>query len=156
MCTALPARYHKGRLSGKRLCKLELQRGFGLEQRAEAPIFAMVTRMTEQKGFDLVERMLDELMQYNDMQFFMLGSGDKDYEDFMRNSETRYKGRLCAFIGYNEELSHRVYAGADFLLMPARCLSSARRAASRIRSSPTTATPARAPVFPLPISTPTR
>ena len=117
---ALPARYHKGRLSGKRLCKLELQRGFGLEQRAEAPIFAMVTRMTEQKGFDLVERMLDELMQYNDMQFFMLGSGDKDYEDFMRNSETRYKGRLCAFIGYNEELSHRVYAGADFLLMPSR------------------------------------
>ena len=80
----------------------------------------MVTRMTEQKGFDLVERMLDELMQYNDMQFFMLGSGDKEYESFMREAEARYKGRLCAYIGYNEELSHRVYAGADFLLMPSR------------------------------------
>ena len=117
---ALPARYHKGRLSGKKLCKLALQRDFGLEQREEAPIFAMVTRMTEQKGFDLIERMLDELMQYNDMQFFMLGSGDKEYEGFMREAEARYKGRLCAFIGYNEELSHRVYAGADFLLMPSR------------------------------------
>ena len=117
---ALPARYHKGRLSSKKLCKLSLQSDFGLEQREEAPIFAMVTRMTEQKGFDLVERMLDELMQYNDMQFFMLGSGDEEYEHFMRQAEQRYKGRLCAYIGYNEELSHRVYAGADFLLMPSR------------------------------------
>ena len=64
--------------------------------------------------------MLDELMQYNDMQFFMLGSGDKEYESFMREAEARYKGRLCAYIGYNEELSHCVYAGADFLLMPSR------------------------------------
>ena len=117
---ALPARYHKSRLSSKKLCKLSLQSDFGLEQREEAPVFAMVTRMTEQKGFDLVERMLDELMQYNDMQFFMLGSGDEEYEQFMRQAERRYKGRLCAYIGYNEELSHRVYAGADFLLMPSR------------------------------------
>lgn len=117
---ALPARYRKGRLGSKKLCKLSLQSDFGLEQREEAPIFAMVTRMTEQKGFDLVERMLDELMQYNDMQFFMLGSGDEEYEQFMRQAEQRYKGRLCAYIGYNEELSHRVYAGADFLLMPSR------------------------------------
>ena len=117
---ALPARYHKGRLGNKKLCKLALQEQFGLEQRADVPIFAMVTRMTEQKGFDLVERMLDELMQYNDMQFFMRGSGDRDYEQFMREAEQRYKGRLCAFIGYNEELSHKVYAGADFLLMPSR------------------------------------
>ena len=117
---ALPARYNKGRLNGKKLCKLALQRDFGLEQREDVPVFAMVTRMTEQKGFDLVECMLDELMQYNDMQFFMLGSGDKEYENFMREAEARYKGRLCAYIGYNEELSHRVYAGADFLLMPSR------------------------------------
>lgn len=117
---ALPANYHKGRLGSKKLCKLELQNEFGLEQRDDAPLLAMVTRMTEQKGFDLVERMLDELMQYNDMQFFMLGSGDRDYEQFMRNAEARYKGKLCAYIGYNEELSHKVYAGADFLLMPSR------------------------------------
>lgn len=118
--SALPSRYHKGRLSGKKLCKLDLQKNFGLEQRDNVPVFAMVTRMTEQKGFDLVECMLDELMLYNDMQFFLLGSGDKEYEKFMRDAEKRYKGRLCAYIGYNEELSHRVYAGADFLLMPSR------------------------------------
>ena len=92
----------------------------GLEQRRDVPLFAMVTRMTEQKGFSLVERMIDELMQYNNMQFLLLGSGDKEFEDFMRAAEGRYKGRLCAYIGYNEELSHRVYAGADFLLMPSR------------------------------------
>lgn len=117
---ALPAKYSKGRPAGKKLCKLELQKSFGLEPRSDTPLFAMVTRMTEQKGFDLIECMLDELMQYNDMQFFMLGSGDKDYENFMRAAEERYKGRLCAYIGYNEELSHKVYAGADFLLMPSR------------------------------------
>ena len=92
----------------------------GLEQRSDVPLFAMVTRMTEQKGFDLVECMIDELMTYNDMQFIVLGTGDKCYEDFMRGTEGRYKGRLCAYIGYNEELSHKVYAGADFLLMPSR------------------------------------
>lgn len=116
----IPARYHKGRLSNKALCKLDLQKSMGLEQRRDVPLFAMVTRMTEQKGFSLVERMIDELMRYNDMQFLLLGTGDKEFEDFMRAAEGRYKGRLCAYIGYNEELSHRVYAGADFLLMPSR------------------------------------
>ncbi len=116
----IPAKYHKGRLGSKMLCKLKLQESMGLEQRKDVPLFAMVTRMTEQKGFSLVERMIDELMQYNDMQFMLLGSGDKVFEDFMRGTENRYKGRLCAYIGYNEELSHMVYAGADFLLMPSR------------------------------------
>ena len=117
---AIEANYHKGRLNGKMLCKLNLQEMMGLEQRSDVPLFAMVTRMTEQKGFDLVECMIDELMTYNDMQFIVLGTGDKCYEDFMRGTEGRYKGRLCAYIGYNEELSHKVYAGADFLLMPSR------------------------------------
>lgn len=116
----LPARYDKGHLGGKRKCKTELQSSMGLEVRDDVPLFAMVTRMTEQKGFDLVERMLDELMSYNDMQFMLLGSGDKKYETFMREAEGRYPGRLCAYIGYNEDLSHKVYAGSDFYLMPSR------------------------------------
>ena len=121
-CTdpALPVRYHKGRLGGKRACKQALQEELGLEVRSDVPLFAMVSRMTEQKGFDLVTYMLDELMQYNDIQLLILGSGDSKYEDFMRSAEERYKGRVCAYIGYNEELAHRVYAGADFLLMPSR------------------------------------
>ena len=116
----IPARYDKGHLGGKRKCKAELQKSMGLEVREDVPLFAMVTRMTEQKGFDLVMRMLDELMGNNDMQFMLLGSGDKKYEDFMRSAESRYPGRLCAYIGYNEALSHRVYAGSDFYLMPSR------------------------------------
>ena len=116
----IPSRYHKGRLDNKALCKLELQKSMGLEQRRDVPLFAMVTRMTEQKGFDLIERMLDELMLYNDMQFMLLGTGDRRYEDFMRLAEKRYPGRLCAYIGYSEELSHLVYAGGDFYLMPSR------------------------------------
>lgn len=117
---AVAANYSKGRLGGKKLCKLNLQELLGLEKREDVPLIAMVTRMTEQKGFDLVMCMIDELMQYNDMQFVLLGSGDKKYEEFMRDAEGRYKGRLCSYIGYNEELSHKVYAGADFLLMPSR------------------------------------
>lgn len=117
---AIPARYDKGHLGGKAKCKAELQKKMGLEVKADAPLFAMVTRMTEQKGFDLVQRMLDELMSYNDMQFVLLGTGDEKYESFMREAESRYQGRLCAYIGYNEALAHSVYAGSDFYLMPSR------------------------------------
>ena len=80
----------------------------GLEQRADVPLFAMVTRMTEQKGFDLVACVLDDMMCREDMQFMLLGSGDERFENFMRSAEGRYKGRLCAYIGYSEELSHLV------------------------------------------------
>ena len=91
-----------------------------MEKRADVPIFAMVTRMTEQKGFDLVECILDDLMQTEDMQFMLLGSGDERFENFMRAAEGRYRGKLCAYIGYSDETAHLVYAGSDFFLMPSR------------------------------------
>lgn len=117
---SLPARYNRGRLKGKAQCKQALQERMGLEQRADVPLFAMVTRMTEQKGFDLVACVLDEMMSKEDMQFALLGTGDARFENFMRAAEERYPGRLCAYIGYSEELSHLVYAGSDFFLMPSR------------------------------------
>lgn len=116
----LPARFDRGHLRGKAQCKAALQERMGLEQRPDVPLFAMVTRMTEQKGFDLVSCVLDELMSHEDMQFALLGSGDARFEGFMRGAEDRYKGRLAAYIGYNEELSHLYYAGSDFFLMPSR------------------------------------
>ena len=91
----------------------------GLTASPDTPLVAMVTRMTDQKGFDLVMRVLDELMG-SDLCFLLLGTGDKAYEDFMRAAEARHRGRVCSYIGYNEALSHRVYAGADILLMPSR------------------------------------
>ena len=116
----LPVHYDKGHLKGKALCKAALQEKMGLDVRPNVPLFAMVTRMTEQKGFDLVACVLDDLMSREDMQFMLLGTGDERFENFMRAAEYRYRGRLCSFIGYSEPLSHLVYAGADFLVMPSR------------------------------------
>ena len=118
---ALPARYTLAdRKSGKAVCKRALQEAMGLAQRADVPLFAMVTRMTEQKGFDLVACVLDDMMCREDMQFMLLGNGDERFENFMTAAEKRYPGKLCAYIGYKEELSHLVYAASDFFLMPSR------------------------------------
>lgn len=116
----IPAHFDKGHLKGKAVCKAALQEQMGLEIRPEVPIFAMVTRMTEQKGFDLVACVLDDLMSREDMQFMLLGSGEERFENFMRAAEYRYKGRVCSYIGYNEDLAHLIYAGSDFYLMPSR------------------------------------
>lgn len=116
----LTARYDRGHLKGKAVCKRELQEKMGLEVRPDVPLVAMVTRMTEQKGFDLVAQVIDELMGTENMQFMLLGTGDERFETMMRAAESRYKGRLCAYIGYSEPLSHLVYAASDFFLMPSR------------------------------------
>ena len=116
----IPANYDRAHMKGKAACKEELQRRMGLEVNPDIPIIAMVTRMTEQKGFDLVASQLDRLVSGRDVEFMLLGSGDARFEDFMRGAEARYKGRVCAYIGYNEELAHLVYAGSDFYLMPSR------------------------------------
>lgn len=113
----IPKRFDKGHLRGKQACKESLMFDMGLQADPGTPLIAMVTRMTKQKGFDLVERVLDEMMGF-DICFLLLGSGDKTYERFMRDAENRHRGRICSYIGYNEELSHRIYAGADMLLMP--------------------------------------
>ncbi len=116
----LPAHYDRGHRKGKAVCKQSLQQCMGLVVRPDVPIFAMVTRMTEQKGFDLVECVLDDLMQNEDIQFMLLGTGDDRFENFMRAAEGRYRGRLCSYIGYSEETAHLIYAGSDFFLMPSR------------------------------------
>ncbi len=116
----LPARFDRGHRSGKAVCKRALQEQVGLRQESDVPLFAMVTRMTEQKGFDLVACVLDDMMSRENIQFMLLGTGDTRFENFMRQAEERYPGRLCAYIGYSEELAHMVYAGSDFFLMPSR------------------------------------
>ena len=107
------AEHPEGKRKNKELLIAEL----GLEIGTDTPIVAMVTRMTSQKGFDLVLNVLDQLMS-RDVAFVLLGSGDADYQNAMRDYESRYPGRVCAWIGYNEAQAHRIYAGADFLLMP--------------------------------------
>jgi len=92
----------------------------GLKIDPDVPIFAMVTRMTEQKGFDLVACVLDDMMCREHMQFMLLGAGDERFEKFMAAAEYRYRGKLCSYIGYAENLANLVYAGSDFFLMPSR------------------------------------
>ncbi|MBQ9663289.1 MAG: glycogen synthase GlgA [Oscillospiraceae bacterium] len=116
----LPVAYDQAHPEGKAVCKRALQERMGLVIQPDVPIFAMVTRMTEQKGFDLVQCMLDDFMQSEDVQFMLLGTGDERFENFMRSAEGRYRGRLCAYIGYSEENAHLIYAGSDFFLMPSR------------------------------------
>lgn len=116
----IAAEYSTDDMAGKAECKKALQEKMGLEINDKVPVVAMVTRMTEQKGFNLILQILDELMAETDMQFMLLGSGDHAFEEAMRNAEKKYPGRVCAYIGYNEALSHQVYAGSDFYLMPSR------------------------------------
>ena len=106
--------------SGKAVNKQRLQERLGLEQNAEVPILAMVTRLVSHKGLDLVKAALDQLMREEYIQFVILGSGDWEYESFFRSMHERYPGRLCACHGFIPELSRKIYAGADMFLMPSK------------------------------------
>ena len=100
---------------GKQACKQALCAELGLD--ASLPLVCMVTRMTKQKGLDLVLRVFDEMMRQG-ICFAMLGTGDAEYENFFRDAEQRYPGRVKALLRFDDALSHRIYAGGDFLLMP--------------------------------------
>ena len=97
--------------------KIALQRQLGLHENAEAPIIAMVTRLNSQKGLDLVERVLAEIMSTG-AQMVVLGMGESKYEDLFNWAQWKYAGQLSATFQMNHELSHRIYAGADMYLMP--------------------------------------
>jgi len=104
-------------LSGKAICKAELQQELGLHVRPEPPIIAIVSRMTDQKGFDLIERVINEIMDM-DVQLAIIGTGDKRYESMFGWAAWRYHNRIGARFEYNEALARQIYAGADIFLMP--------------------------------------
>ena len=116
----LYATYSAEDLSGKATNKLELQKRLALEPAERKPLIAMVTRMVAQKGLDLVRGSIDALLNTTDCQFVILGSGDWEYETFFRALQDRYPGRVCSCFGFVPELSHKIYAGADLLLMPSK------------------------------------
>ena len=112
----LPKNYTKDDLSGKDECKRALMGELGLIYDPDRPVIASISRLTEQKGIDLISQALPGMVDMG-ANVIILGSGQRDYEDAMRYAESRYRGRVCAYIGYNEELAHRIYAGSDFLIM---------------------------------------
>lgn len=105
---------------GKAVNKAHLQSIMNLEQNPQAPLIGMVTRLVSQKGLDLVRAMLDELLQTTDVQIAVLGSGDREYEDFFRYIEGKYPGRASARIGFIPDMAHKIYAGSDIFLMPSK------------------------------------
>ncbi len=115
----LPARYSAADLSGKAACKAALQRELGLPVRADVPLVAMIGRIADQKGLDLVVGALGELLG-RDLQLALLGSGRRDWEDAFRRAAHERPDRLAARIGFDEGLAHRMEAGADLFLMPSR------------------------------------
>ena len=101
----------------KRANKLALQEQLGLEQNADKMVLGLISRLTDQKGLDLVNAILPALIDGN-TQVVILGTGDARYEDSFRWYENNYKGSVCSYIAYDEALAHRIYAGSDALLVP--------------------------------------
>lgn len=114
----LPARYSAEDLSGKSLCKTALQQEMNLPRR-NVPLVAIVSRLSAQKGLDLVAEILPELMSLN-LQFVLLGTGDPASEDLFRSLHARFSKKIGVRIGFDEGLAHRIEGGADLFVMPSR------------------------------------
>ena len=105
--------------SGKAVCKAKLQEELGLEVRDDRPLMVMVTRLTRQKGMDLVMYALDRILS-GGVQVAVLGTGDRDYEDGLRYFQDKYPGTMATRIEFDPALSQRMYAAADMFLMPSK------------------------------------
>jgi starch synthase len=114
----LPAQYSAKNMTGKTVCKTALQKFFKLEQRADLPLFGIVSRLAPQKGFSLLQAALPSAMSSMSMQIVVLGNGDADTENFFRWLAYAFPGRAGAYIGFNVDLSHLIEGGSDFFLMP--------------------------------------
>ena len=111
---------YRTNLDKKRENKLALQRELGLPERKEVPLVGMVSRLTAQKGFDLVAEALYGLMEHDDIQLVILGTGDHNFERYFLDQSLRYPHKLSAQIRFDERTARMIYAGADIFLMPSR------------------------------------
>ncbi|KAE9464723.1 hypothetical protein C3L33_03360, partial [Rhododendron williamsianum] len=115
----IPSNYSIHDLSGKVECKIALQKELGLPIRPDCPLIGFIGRLDYQKGIDIILSATPELME-EDIQFVMLGSGERQYEDWMRVTEAHYRDKYRGWVGFNVPISHRITAGCDILLMPSR------------------------------------
>ena len=112
------ANYSSRNMEGKQLCKSGLQRMLGLPER-DVPLIAVISRLVSHKGLDLVMLAGEEMMK-QDLQFVVLGQGDKAYEDYFLSLSERYPDKCKALITYNRDLSKKIYSAADIFLMPSK------------------------------------
>lgn len=106
-------------LSGKEKNKKALMEKYGLTYNEKTPLIGIVSRLTSQKGFDLITYVLNSIMEL-DVSLIVLGTGDKEYEAFFKKCESDYKTRICSYIGYDNALAHEIYASCDLFLMPSQ------------------------------------
>lgn len=114
---AIPARYTPADLSGKRACKAALQQAFGLPVDASVPLIGMISRLASQKGLDLLEAVLDDLLARH-LQLVLVGKGDRHYEGLVETAARRHRKNFAVRIAFDDRLAHQVEAGADLFLMP--------------------------------------
>jgi starch synthase len=114
----IPATYTRRNLSGKKTCKLALMQEMGLEGGVRQPLIGMVTRLTGQKGIDLIQRLIPALLQQRNFSLVVLGSGEPRYERFFVWLKDSFPDRVAFYRGYSNALAHWIEAGADMFLMP--------------------------------------
>lgn len=116
----IPAQFGPEDLSGKDICRARLLEELNLAPNPKGPVIGIVSRMTGQKGFDLLPDILPVLLQSSDMRLIVLGSGDLTYERYFQWLRDAMPGKVGVYFGYKNELSHRIEAGSDMFLMPSR------------------------------------
>lgn len=117
--TNIASTYSADDLSGKIVCKAELQKAFGLQENPDVPLIGMVTRLTSQKGCDLMVMAMNALME-KDIQFVLLGDGEKYYSELFEGIVKQYPGRMSIQMAFDELKVHTILAGADIILVPSR------------------------------------
>jgi starch synthase len=117
--SAIKAAYRRTDTAGKAKCKSALQKEMGLPTKKSVPVIGMVTRLTDQKGLDLIKKAMPKLMKEN-LQLVILGTGDPVYEKYFTQQSKKYPEKISVTIGFNAALAQRIYAGSDFFLMPSR------------------------------------
>lgn len=116
----IAAHYDMANPAGKIECKLDLQREAGLPQHRTTPLIGVISRLADQKGFDLIDAIIEPLLRHNDVQFVVLGTGDHRYHDRLNEVRARFPQQAAAFLTFNASLAQKIYAGSDMFLMPSR------------------------------------
>jgi starch synthase len=116
----LAAKYDTSNLAGKAECKSDLQREAGLPQSRTTPLIGAISRLADQKGFDLIDSIIEPLLRNNDVQIVILGTGEQRYHDRLNAMRARFPQQVAALLTFNASLAQKIYAGSDMFLMPSR------------------------------------
>jgi starch synthase len=111
--------FNSDNFEGKKKCKSELQKMLNLPMKDDVPVIAMITRLASHKGVDLLREVMEDILKEN-IQFVLLGTGESKYENYFVDLSNKYKGKLSVIIAFNNDLSRKIYSGADLFLMPSK------------------------------------